>query len=141
MPYPLKFSRLVTQQVVDNVNDIVDPEEVTEVANHPLRHGAGAVGEHIFYIASVEQVAYASGKHGAVILLVTRLALAVEFYDIVGVTLEEVISILWFRVATVARILDYVDTLVEEDKGIGVGMGVIPSHARLYGKHGCVLVP
>ena len=129
MPEPFEIAGFVCAKVVDYVDYVVDPQEVAEVAVKGVAHRSGAVGEHIFHASAVEEVADAARKHGAVVLLVRGLSFAVEFHDVVGIGLEEIVAVLRLGIRTVAGVLDNIYAFVEEYERVGVGMGVVPCHA------------
>ena len=131
----------VAAEIVDHIYDVVDPQEVAEIAVENMAHGAGSVGKHIFYVSAIHKTAHRARQHCAVVLLECGLSLTVEAHHIVSLALEEIFAIFGFAVGAVACILDNIDSLVEEYERIGIGMAVVPCGTALYGEHGGVAVP
>ncbi len=128
-------------EVVNNVDNIVYPQEMAEVTVEGVAHRPCAVGHHILDIARIEKTAHRAGQHSAVVLLISGLPLAVELHHIVCVALEEVAAILGLAIATVTGVFDNVDTFVENNERIGVGMAMIPRHTAFHCQHRGVLIP
>ena len=128
-------------QVIYHVYHIIQPQEMTEVTAEIIRHWSRAVRHHISYVTCIHQIIHISSQRRTVILLFTRLSMAVEQHHIMSLALEEIVTVFRFRIPAVTRILYDINSLVKQDKRVCIGMRVIPCMPTLYGKHSSILFP
>lgn len=113
VPQPLELSVFMSLEVIDDINHVVHPQEMAEVAAELVGIGAGAVGQHIAQATGICKVVQAAGQHGAVVLLFAVLPFAVEQHHVVRLALEEIVAVSRVGIPAVAGILENVHPFVE----------------------------
>ena len=128
-------------QIIDHINHIIHPQEMTEVTAEIIRDRTCSIGQNIFHIACIQEMIKISSQSRAAILLFTRLSLPVEQDYIMCLALEEIVAIIRIGIPAVSSILDNINAFMKNNKGVGIRMGMIPRMTAFHSKHRSILFP
>src|ERR1700685_3307510 len=93
MEQPLELARLIAFHVIDDQDDITDPEDVTKVAPELPYRWAGCIGHDVFQASCVDEVTKSSGELRSEVGVIVELRFAIKQYDVVSAALA-VISVI-----------------------------------------------
>ena len=141
MPDPLEGSHLMGFQVINHQDGFPNPEKMTEITAESIGVRTRAISQDILDGTTIYEMMQTSCKRSAIILLAAWLSFPIKQDHIVRLALEKIVAILRLLVPALAGILQEILTMVVQDEGGCIGMGVVPSIARFHTECRCIFVP